>query len=82
MLADDDMMVNMLAKEDQLEGLFKLTSKARSVFESKTAEMVELLHKTRDEQVSCDNQSAYDNAVCLYHPRMVVKRESTSSSEL
>ena len=40
-----------MEREDNLEKLFKCTSKAISEYDNKTGEMIELLHKTRDEQV-------------------------------
>ena len=40
-----------MAREDNFEKLFKCTSKASSEYDDKTAEMIQLLHKTRDEQV-------------------------------
>ena len=48
-------------REDNLEKLFKCTSKAISEYDNKTGEMIELLHKTRDEQVK--------NRVCLLYIR-------------
>ena len=47
----------IMEREDNLEKLFKCTSKAISEYDNKTGEMIELLHKTRDEQVK--------NQVCL-----------------
>ena len=41
----------MLEKEKKLAALFKKTSKIMSEYEKETGEMVELLHKARDEQV-------------------------------
>ena len=41
----------IMEREDILEKLFKCTSKTISEYDNKTAEMIELLHKTRDEQV-------------------------------
>ena len=41
----------MLEKEQKLAALFKKTSKIMSEYEKETGEMVELLHKARDEQV-------------------------------
>ena len=41
----------MLEKEEKLAALFKKTSKIMSKYEKKTGEMVEQLHKARDEQV-------------------------------
>ena len=42
----------IMEREDNLEKLFKCTSKAVSEYDNKTGEMIELLHKTRDEQVN------------------------------
>jgi hypothetical protein len=50
-LVKDDIQVEMMAKEDKLESLFKLASKAASEYDAKTTEMIQLLHNTRDEQV-------------------------------
>ena len=47
----DVMREAMLEKEEKLAALFKKTSKIMSEYEKKTEEMVELLHKARDEQV-------------------------------
>ena len=41
----------MLEKEEKLAALFKKTSKIMSKYEKETGEMVEQLHKARDEQV-------------------------------
>ena len=41
----------IIAKEDNLEKLFKLTSKAISVYDDETVELIKKLHKDRDEQV-------------------------------
>ena len=51
----------IMEREDNLEKLFKCTSKAISEYDNKTGEMIELLHKTRDEQVK--------NRVCLLYIR-------------
>ena len=40
-----------MEREDQLEKLFKVTSRIISEFDSETESMVEKLHKKRDEQV-------------------------------
>ena len=45
----------IMEREDNLEKLFKCTSKTSSEYDNKTAEMIELLHKTRDEQVNNNN---------------------------
>ncbi|XP_067949329.1 tripartite motif-containing protein 2-like isoform X1 [Watersipora subatra] len=50
MLVEDDRVV---VKEEKLEKIFKETSKAQSEYDSETNEMVQLLHKTRDDQLSC-----------------------------
>ena len=42
----------MLEKEEKLAALFKKTSKIMSEYEQGTEEMVKLLHKTRDQQVT------------------------------
>ena len=47
----DVMREVMLEKEEKLAALFKKTSKIMSEYEKETEEMVELLHKARDEQV-------------------------------
>ncbi|XP_067941634.1 uncharacterized protein [Watersipora subatra] len=49
-LVEDDRVV---VKEEKLEKIFKETSKAQSEYDSETNEMVQLLHKTRDDQLSC-----------------------------
>ena len=41
----------MLEKEEKLAALFKKTSKIMSEYEKETGEMIEQLHKARDEQV-------------------------------
>lgn len=41
----------IIAKEDNLEKLFKLTSKAISDYDDETVELIKKLHKDRDEQV-------------------------------
>ena len=46
-----DIRAKIMTREDILEKLFKSTSKASSEYDDETVEMIELLHKTRDEQV-------------------------------
>ena len=46
-----DIRAKIMAREDNFEKLFKCTSKASSEYDDKTAEMIQLLHKTRDGQV-------------------------------
>ena len=41
----------IMEREDNLEKLFKCASKASSEYDDQTAEMIQLLHNTRDEQV-------------------------------
>ena len=50
-LIESGIRAKIMEREDNLEKLFKCTSKAISEYDNKTAEMIELLHKTRDEQV-------------------------------
>ena len=50
-LVEDGIIAKIVEKEDNLEKLFKCTSKSISEYDNKTGEMIELLHKTRDEQV-------------------------------
>ena len=50
-LVENIIRAKMITREDNLERLFKCTSKTSSEYDNKTAEMIELLHKTRDEQV-------------------------------
>ena len=50
----DDMREAMLEKEQKLAALFKKTSKFMSEFEKETGEMIEQLHKARDDQVLAD----------------------------
>ena len=47
----DVMREAMLEKEQKLAALFKKTSKIMSEYEKETGEMIEQLHKTRNEQV-------------------------------
>ena len=49
----DVMREAMLEKEQKLAALFKKTSMFMSEYEKETEEMVEQLHKARDEQVFC-----------------------------
>ena len=49
----NEMQNQMIKKEEMLEKLFKLTSKAISDYETKTAELRKQLHKERDDQVNC-----------------------------
>ena len=51
-LVEHNIRAKIMAREDNLEKLFKSTSKTISEYDNKTAEMIELLHKTRNEQVS------------------------------
>ena len=51
-LSKDDLVVQIAAKEDMLEKLFKYVSKVSSEFEEKTNEMFAMLHKHREKQVS------------------------------
>ena len=50
-LVEGGIRAKMMEREDNLKKLFKCTSKTISEYDNKTAEMIELLHKTRDEQV-------------------------------
>ena len=50
----------IMEKEDNLEKLFKCTSKTISEYDNKTGEMIELLHKTRDKQVKNNTMFAVD----------------------
>ena len=50
-LSTEDTKARMAAKEEKFEKLFKLTSKALSEYDNKTAEMTDLLLVTKDEQV-------------------------------
>ena len=56
-LVEIGITAKIMEREDNLEKLFKCTSKAISEYDNKTREMIELLHKTRDEQVK--------NRICL-----------------
>ena len=49
----NDMKDQMIKKEEMLEKLFKLTSKTLSDYDNETAELVQQLHKERDEKVHC-----------------------------
>ena len=51
-LTKSDVTTKIMAKEDEFERLFKDASKARSEYEIQTTEMIQLLHKQRDDQVS------------------------------
>ena len=51
----DVMREAMLEKEEKLAALFKKTSKIMSEYEKETEELVEQLHKARDEQVLAAN---------------------------
>ena len=50
-LVESGVTAKIMEREDNLEKLFKCTSKTVSEYDNKTAEMIELLHKTREEQV-------------------------------
>ena len=41
-----------MTREDDFETLFKNSSKAYSEYDDETAQMIKLLHDSRDEQVS------------------------------
>ena len=58
-LVENIIRAQMITKEDNLEKLFKCTSKTSSEYDNKTAEMIQLLHKTRDEQVFRKAKSWY-----------------------
>ena len=60
-LVEGGIRAKMMEREDNLEKLFKCTSKTISEYDNKTGEMIELLHKTRDEQVKI--------SVCLHYIR-------------
>ena len=51
-LVEGEITAKIMEREDILEKLFKCTSKTISEYDKKPAEMIELLHKTRDEQVN------------------------------
>ena len=46
-----EITARIMEREDNLEKLFKCTSKTISEYDKNTTEIIELLHKTRDEQV-------------------------------
>ena len=50
-LVEGGIRAKIMEREDNLEKLFKCTSKTISEYDNMTREMIELLHKTRDEQV-------------------------------
>ena len=50
-LIENDMIAKIMKREDNLEKLFKSTSKTGAEYDNKTAQMIEQLHRTRDEQV-------------------------------
>jgi hypothetical protein len=50
-LVEENITAKMVAREEELESLFKLTSKASSEYDSKTSEMLQMLEKARQEQV-------------------------------
>ena len=50
-LIEDDIRAKIIEREDNLEKLFKSASKKCAEYDNKTAEMIEQLHTTRDEQV-------------------------------
>ena len=49
-----------MEREDILEDLFKRASKTSFEYDNNTAEMIQLLHKTRDEQVNVYSMFAAD----------------------
>ena len=54
-LVEINIRAKIIEREDNLEKLFKCASKASSEYDIETGEMIELLHKTRDEQVRNNN---------------------------
>ena len=58
-LVENIIRAKMITREDNLERLFKCTSKTSSEYDNKTAEMIQLLHKTRDEKVFRKGKSWY-----------------------
>ena len=66
----DVMREAMLEKEQKLAALFKKTSKIMSEYEKETGEMIEQLHKARDEQVLIDGneqvKTSFFNAFACY----------------
>ena len=59
-LVEGNIRDKMMEREDNLEKLFKCTSKTISEYDNKTGEMIELLHKTRDKQVKNNTMFAVD----------------------
>ena len=57
-LVEDDIIAKIMEREDNLEKMFKSTSKTCAEYDTKTAEMIEQLHKVRDEQVG--NMTLWD----------------------
>ena len=47
----DELKAEVIDREDELNALFKLTSKVISDFDSETESLIEKLHNRRDEQV-------------------------------
>ena len=50
-LVEVNIRAKIMEREDILEDLFKRASKTSFEYDNNTAEMIQLLHKTRDEQV-------------------------------
>ena len=59
-LVEVNIRAKIMEREDSLEKLFKCTSKTSCEYDNKTAEMIQLLHKTRDEQVKVYSMFAAD----------------------
>ena len=57
-LIEDDIRAKIIEREDNLEKLFKSASKICAEYDNGTAEMIEQLHKVRDEQVG--NMTLWD----------------------
>ena len=51
-LVKENIQAKIIAREDEYEKRFKQASKTSSEYDSQTGEMIKLLHKTRDEQVT------------------------------
>ena len=50
-LVKENIRAKIMAREDELERIFKYSSKVGSEYDAVTEDMIKLLHKTRDEQV-------------------------------
>ena len=72
-----DLTAKVIDKETKLADLFKHTSKVISAYETKTQQMLQVLHATRDEQVFIRDKKVFirDEQVVIQDEQVFIRDE-------